>query len=73
MWVDAFCQLHFPYLPVGAWREGLEVVMIARWLRRQLRRERASGDVARSAADPVWRPAVSFDPTVRPIAWWRAL
>jgi hypothetical protein len=53
--------------------EGLEVVMISRWVRRQLRRERDTAQMTRAAADSVRRPAASFDPEIRPIAWWRAL
>ncbi len=47
--------------------------MISRWVRRHLRRERDTEQMTRAVADAVWRPAVQFDPALRPIAWWRAL
>jgi hypothetical protein len=47
-------------------------MMISRWVRRHLRRERDTEQMTR-AADTVWRPAMQFDPAVRPINWWRAL
>lgn len=40
--------------------------MISRWFKRHLRR-------GRDASDVVWRPALPFDPAMRPVAWWRAL
>jgi hypothetical protein len=48
-------------------------MMIPRWVRRHLRRERDTEQMTGAVTDAVWRPAVQFDAAVRPIAWWRAL
>jgi len=48
-------------------------MMISRWLRRHLRRGRDTEQMTSAVAESAWRPAVQFDPVLRPIAWWRAL